>query len=97
MSSVIEAPAVVAELRELADKCRKEITGYTGRMEAHDAWYATLADGLRHGAGVIEQLMPLRERINEVLELLDGQEDYADDTGPNLAMQVAIILKGRQA
>ena len=38
-----------------------------------------------------------RQRINEVLDLLDGQEDYADDTGPNLAMQVAIILKGRQA
>ena len=38
----------------------------------------------------------LRERIDEVLDLLDGMEDYADDTGPNLAMQIAIILKGRQ-
>lgn len=57
-------------------------------------WRRTERDA---GSELCDRLDAVHERIAEVRELLDGQEDINDNGGPNLVMQVMTILNGRQA
>ena len=53
-----EARAVAAGLREFADDCQtRVVSGRVSTLETY--WLATLRDGLRHGASVIDQLLQL--------------------------------------